>query len=290
MVDKYVGECPVCGNFQRLKNDRLLVNHGYTRPTGWYQNMGTCFGAGLVAYELSSDGVKEYIRYLEDIVPARALELKQLTSGKVDSITIGQKPFHPYDSDWPTALRQRIYERTRELEQLDAGIQEMRLRLKAWKARPLQTAAAREANERSERQVSTSTRVSEKEAKLAVALERKWKIVEKWRPLIEALLNRGWQLDASKGTMSVSHLGHRLLFKSKEVLYSARPTLELETAYWQTRGKTAKEIAAYTKQDQLSWDFGSTFCLIDEPRIIFQVREAGNVRQLLSEVDRVLKA
>jgi hypothetical protein len=41
---QYRAICPVCFNRQAVRDQRAMVQHGYTRPEGWHSNEGTCDG------------------------------------------------------------------------------------------------------------------------------------------------------------------------------------------------------------------------------------------------------
>jgi len=44
------GVCPACFRVQALTAAGCLVNHGYSRPQHWHQNVNTCEGAGLMHF------------------------------------------------------------------------------------------------------------------------------------------------------------------------------------------------------------------------------------------------
>lgn len=38
--------CPACFREQAIRANGTMVQHGYTRPQGWHQNVGDCYGTG----------------------------------------------------------------------------------------------------------------------------------------------------------------------------------------------------------------------------------------------------
>jgi len=62
--------CPHCFAQQAIDGNGRLVNHGYTRPSHWHSNEGTCRGAG--APHFGTVGGRDYLMALANRLVAQA--------------------------------------------------------------------------------------------------------------------------------------------------------------------------------------------------------------------------
>ncbi len=262
LQEKYVGECPVCGSMQRLKSEKFLVNHGYTRPEGFYQNVGNCFGAGYPAYELSNEGCQAYVKYLNKL--AKQLE-EEASSAKSD------KARSKLESD---------------LTSLAQVIKDTNDHVNSWKPRSLQTVLELESDQRAQTSEAKIKKLGAKETKADAALERKWKAVASWRPCIEALMERGWILNTERRSICLTHpsSGHRLWFKAKQVQHTVRPTI----ARYVKLGYDIAEATKKVKSDQASFNWDLFDEWVDETNVVPGLN-CKNVKAFVTAVETDLK-
>lgn len=64
--------CPACFAQQATKNGRM-VQHGYTRPQGWHQNVGTCFGVNKPHF--GTEAGRDVVKGIADGLRRNATEL-----------------------------------------------------------------------------------------------------------------------------------------------------------------------------------------------------------------------
>jgi hypothetical protein len=58
-----IGECAVCGRFQKTNPKGAIAHHGYTRPEGWF--VGTCIGSREDHYGKSAKACHKYLAVLD---------------------------------------------------------------------------------------------------------------------------------------------------------------------------------------------------------------------------------
>jgi hypothetical protein len=82
-VTRYVGECQMCGNRQKVSSPTGTVAfHGYKRPGGG-STYGRCSGTDCQPYELSCDAIKDgVVRVVRDLEATRAY-MASLEAGTV---------------------------------------------------------------------------------------------------------------------------------------------------------------------------------------------------------------
>jgi hypothetical protein len=79
---RHLGTCPVCTAEQKLTPDSKMVHHGFRRP-GHGSIVGDCFGVGYLAYQLSCEGTKAYLRLVQGDMQSNVERLHNLTTGQV---------------------------------------------------------------------------------------------------------------------------------------------------------------------------------------------------------------
>lgn len=60
-----------------------MAKHGYRRPYGWHANVGSCFGAGKLPWEVSPAGAVEYAEFLKRDLAAKRGYMAKVASGTV---------------------------------------------------------------------------------------------------------------------------------------------------------------------------------------------------------------
>lgn len=134
------GTCGICNKEYKLINGRL-VHHGFTRPGHGYQE-GDCFGVGYEPYEKSTQAIKDYVVYLNNIINSRKVRLQEIKSGKItqfsnmnrsrkmETVSIG-------DPAWEKTLKINIGNLDNEIEMMTADIKVYKKREDVWKEQDL---------------------------------------------------------------------------------------------------------------------------------------------------------
>lgn len=140
------GTCPVC--FRPIKLPQgVMALHGYERPGTGYIH-GECFGVRYKPFEVSPEGTKDYIVYLEGIEKDVQKTLDFLNSDKVVTLHVpkggpwarpgaGTEAISPSDPRWSDALKGAITSNERKIKFFKDEIEVMRARVRAWKPKPL---------------------------------------------------------------------------------------------------------------------------------------------------------
>lgn len=135
------GSCPVC--FQNIKlTANKMVLHGYRRP-GTGSTHGSCFGVGYESYELSDDGMKDYLsKSLIPMLKGAQDYVRRLHAGEVNKINVASPMSQPRyvtkeDPNWDRVLKRETEsaEKNVEYRQSDVGVYQ-RL-VQHWKKRDL---------------------------------------------------------------------------------------------------------------------------------------------------------
>lgn len=71
-----------------LANTGVIAHHGYQRPQGWQQQVGTCMGARFAPFEASRDRLGYFIGLIE-----RDLETHVRHAAEIEA-EVGPLPFH----------------------------------------------------------------------------------------------------------------------------------------------------------------------------------------------------
>ena len=79
-----IGTCGICGEIQKLRNEKLVL-HGYERPGyGWIE--GACFGVGYKAWELSPESAVAFVERLKILIPGQREKIAKIKTSKTFSV------------------------------------------------------------------------------------------------------------------------------------------------------------------------------------------------------------
>lgn len=113
--------CPACFNQQALRNGRL-VQHGYTRPQQWHQNVGTCAGTGRPHFgtEAGRDYTREIAAGLLRTADANEADAAQVLDPTSDVAVFTTKRGYGGRREVVRVEQPTAVDRTRHAERLQA--------------------------------------------------------------------------------------------------------------------------------------------------------------------------
>jgi hypothetical protein len=138
------GTCGACFRNIKLK-DRgkqlpVMVLHGYQRP-GWGQTVGRCIGVDYPPYELSPDGTKALLQYLEGQLESQEDFLRRLKAGEVTELyherTHKRLTPETEGAAWKMLIDSRIRKTEYTVNSLVADAKTAKKMIAEWKLAPL---------------------------------------------------------------------------------------------------------------------------------------------------------
>jgi hypothetical protein len=147
MTIRLVGTCPVCERQQKVMPRGVMVHHGFQRP-GVGHIFGDCFGVGLPAYELSSEGCRLWRDRCREKRTARTEALRELRAlpDKIDVWLQSKREYKTYRRDaedsqeryaYENAIRREIQSLEFSIKEIDMSINRMGVLIDNWQAAPL---------------------------------------------------------------------------------------------------------------------------------------------------------
>jgi hypothetical protein len=129
------GTCPCCFRNIKLKKSGdvyKMVLHGYERP-GWGRAEGECLGVGHQPYELSSEGTKVVVKFLQSQVERKEAYLKDLKDNKFESIVLDRKMISKGDPDWTKSYIEVLRRTESDLDRLEKDLGLFKKLVSDWK-------------------------------------------------------------------------------------------------------------------------------------------------------------
>jgi hypothetical protein len=135
-----LGECPACGNDQVVRKTGMVL-HGYERPGHGY-TIGRCFGVGYKPLEVSDEGLRAFIKFLQDVKTNREEQVKNVatvTEMYIPPRWRGDKPRtlkKGVDKGFDDALKSRIALLESEIKAITQDLALCARKLETWQPRP----------------------------------------------------------------------------------------------------------------------------------------------------------
>jgi hypothetical protein len=175
---RYIGLCPVCQNFIKVR-DGLLVHHGYERP-GFGYIVGDCFGVHRPPHELSVETAKTWLevmlgrmqeleRRLERLPELQQLPEKVFTGRK--SEIVYRKKSEVSEYDWNLLYRAEKLNVEMSLREVKREVARVQALVDTWKPMPLKTVEEDVASKKAASAVRKEAQREVKAAKMAAKVE-----------------------------------------------------------------------------------------------------------------------